>query len=248
MGLGCGASFSKYILIAVNTIFLLLGLGVGIIGLLFRFGTDLLEDKLKDALKKLPVDGLGGGDIYEMVSSLSLLLIIVGFFICIVGALGCCVACCSNRVLLVLYAVIVFLLLIVQIAAVALFVGFTSSFDDALKTSFKKVLNITYNGDGDNDLKNSFNALFQTYECCGVEKYTDMPNAANLTVACCPNIKNNVTCTEAKAYTTGCYTKLKEKIEEYKNVFVGVGIAVLVFQLLCIIFSFCLCVAIGRDE
>ena len=176
MGLGCGASFSKYILIAVNTIFLLLGLGVGIIGLLFRFGTDLLEDKLKDALKKLPVDGLGGGDIYEMVSSLSLLLIIVGFFICIVGALGCCGACCSNRVLLVLYAIIVFLLLIVQIAAVALFVGFTSSFDDALKTSFKKVLNITYNGDVD-DLKNSFNALFQTYECCGVEKYTDMPNA-----------------------------------------------------------------------
>ena len=246
MGLGCGASFSKYILIAVNTIFLLLGLGVGIIGLFFRFGTDLLEDKLKDALKKLPVDGLGGGDIYEMVSSLSLLLIIVGFFICIVGALGCCGACCSNRVLLVLYAVIVFLLLIVQIAAVALFVGFTSSFDDALKTSFKKVLNITYNGDDDDDLKKSFNALFQTYECCGVEKYTDMPNP--LPDACCPNTKNNVTCAEAKAYTTGCYTKLKEKIEEYNNVFLGAGITVLVFQLLCIIFSFCLCVAIGRDE
>jgi hypothetical protein len=74
-------------------------LGVGIIGLLFRFGTDLLEDELKDALKKLPVDGLGGGDIYEMVGSLSLLLIIVGFFICIVGALGCCGACRIEHIL-----------------------------------------------------------------------------------------------------------------------------------------------------
>jgi general stress protein CsbA len=46
-----------------------------------------------------------GADIYEMVSSLSLLLIIVGFFIFIVGALGCCGACCSNRVLLVLVSI-----------------------------------------------------------------------------------------------------------------------------------------------
>ena len=248
MGLGCGASFSKYILIAVNTIFLLLGLGVGIIGLLFRFGTDLLEDKLKDALKKLPVDGLGGGDIYEMVSSLSLLLIIVGFFICIVGALGCCGACCSNRVLLVLYAVIVFLLLIVQIAAVALFVGFTSSFDDALKTSFRKALNKTYNGNND-DLKKSFNALFQTYECCGAENYKDMPKNS-LPDACCPDTIPARNCTKSTidVYPVGCITKLKDKIEKYNNVFLGAGISVLVFQLLCIIFSFCLCVAIGRDE
>jgi hypothetical protein len=75
-------------------------LGIGIVGLFFRFGTDLLEDKLKDALKELPVDMPGGADIYGMVSSLSLLLIIVGFFIFIVGALGCCGACCSNRDLL----------------------------------------------------------------------------------------------------------------------------------------------------
>ena len=40
------------------------------------------------------------------------------------------------------------------------------------------------------------------YECCGVEKYTDMPNAPTLPVACCPVIKNTVACTEEKAYPT----------------------------------------------
>jgi hypothetical protein len=80
-------------------------LGIGIAGLVFRFGTDLLDDKIKEALKELPVDVAGGADIYQMVSSLSLLLIIVGFFIFIVGALGCCGACCSNRVLLVLVSI-----------------------------------------------------------------------------------------------------------------------------------------------
>ena len=245
MGLGCGASFSKYILIAVNTIFLLLGLGVGIIGLLFRFGTDLLEDELKDALKKIPVDGLGGGDIYEIVGSLSLFLIIVGFCICIVGALGCCGACCSNRVLLVLYAIIVFLLLIVQIAAVALLVGFKSSLDDKFKTSFKQVLNVTYYGTNQ-DLKNSFDALFKNYECCGVENYNDMPKEI-LPDACCPATG---ACTKAKmnAYPVGCFTKIKEQIEKYNNLFLGAGISVMVFQLLCLIFAFCFCIAIGRES
>ena len=248
MGLGCGASFSKYILIAVNTIFLLLGLGIGIAGLVFRFGTGLLDDKIKEALKELPVDVAGGADIYEMVSSLSLLLIIVGFFIFIVGALGCCGACCSNRVLLVLYAIIVFLLLIAQIAAVALFVGFKSSFDDALKTSFKKVLNLTYNGD-DDDLKNSFNALFQTYECCGAENYKDMPKNS-LPEACCHDTIPGGNCTKSTidVNTVGCITKLKDKIEKYNNVFLGAGISVLVFQLLCLIFAFHFCITIGRES
>jgi hypothetical protein len=74
-------------------------LGIGIAGVVFRFSTDLLENKLTDALKELPVDGLNGEDIYGMVNSLSLFFIIVGFFIFIVGALGCCGVYYSNRVL-----------------------------------------------------------------------------------------------------------------------------------------------------
>ena len=244
MGLGGGAPLSKYILIAVNTIFLLLGLGIGIAGVVFRFTTDLLKT---NALKEILVNGLDGEDIFGMFNFLSLFFIIMGFVIFIVGGLGCCGAFCSNRVLLVLYAIIVLLLLIAQIAAVAWFVGLTSSFDGALKTSFKKALNITYNGNND-ALKNSFSALFHTYECCGVEKYTDMPNAPTLPVACCPVIKNTVACTEEKAYPTGCSTKLKEKIEEYSNASIGVGIAVLVFQLLCLIFAFCFCINIEMES
>jgi hypothetical protein len=45
---------------------------IGIAGVVFRFSTDLLENKLTDALKELPVDGLNGEDIYGMVNSLSL--------------------------------------------------------------------------------------------------------------------------------------------------------------------------------
>ena len=80
-------------------------MGIVIAGLVFRFSTDLLENKLTDALKELVVDGLDGEDIYGMVHSFSLFFIIVGFVIFIVGALGYCGAICSSRVLLVLVSI-----------------------------------------------------------------------------------------------------------------------------------------------
>ncbi|CAC5390915.1 unnamed protein product [Mytilus coruscus] len=245
MTLGCGASIAKVILIIVNTIFLILGLGIGIAGLVFRFGTDLLGDKIKEAMKSLKVDVVGGVNVYDVASSLSLLLIIVGFFIFLVGGLGCCGACCQNRVLLVVYAIIVAILLIAQIVGVALFAGFRSEFDDSVKKGFKDILQTKYNTTGNDDLSQSYNALFNLYECCGVDSAADMPDN-NLPKECCAS--SNPCSKSSTDVRSGCYTKLKDQIDQYNSIFIGVGVSVLVFQLLCVLFSFCLCVAIGRDE
>ncbi|XP_052060280.1 23 kDa integral membrane protein-like isoform X2 [Mytilus californianus] len=248
MTLGCGASIAKVILIIVNTIFLILGLGIGIAGLVFRFGTDLLGDEIKDAMKSLNVDVVGGINVYDIASSLSLLLIIVGFFIFLVGGLGCCGACCQNRVLLVVYAIIVAILLIAQIVGVAMFAGFRSSFDDTFKTEFKKVLTTRYNQTGNEDLTNSYDALFKLYKCCGVDSANDMPSQS-LPSECCTATDPPSSCTNTSSTVhEGCYTKLKDQIDQYNSVFIGVGVSVLIFQLLCVLFSFCLCVAIGREE
>ncbi|XP_063439770.1 tetraspanin-9-like isoform X2 [Mytilus trossulus] len=245
MTLGCGASVAKVILVIVNTIFLILGLGIGIAGLVFRFGTDLLGDKLKEAMQSLKIETAGGVNVYEVAGSLSLLLIIVGFFIFLVGGLGCCGACCQNRVLLVVYAIIVAILLIVQIVGVALFAGFRSKFDDSVKDGFKEILKSKYNTTGNDDLTNSYNALFDVYKCCGVDNSTDMPKN-DLPKECCET--TNPCDKTSSDLRPGCYTKLKDQIEQYNSVFIGVGVSVLVFQLLCVLFSFCLCVAIGREE
>ncbi|XP_076110266.1 tetraspanin-18B-like isoform X2 [Mytilus galloprovincialis] len=245
MTLGCGASVAKVILVIVNTIFLILGLGIGIAGLVFRFGTDLLGDELKDAMKSLKVDVVGGVNVYDVAGSLSLLLIIVGFFIFLVGGLGCCGACCQNRVLLVVYAIIVFILLIVQIVGVALFAGFRSKFDDSVKDGFKDILTNRYNKTGNDDLTKSYNALFNLYECCGVDSKADMPED-DLPKECC--VATNPCDKTSSDVRPGCYTKLKDQIDQYNSVFIGVGVSVLVFQLICVIFAFCLCAAIGRDS
>lgn len=93
MTLGCGESFAQVALVIVNTIFLMLGLGIGIAGLVFRFGTDIFQEEINDALKDLKIDVVGGINIYQITNSLSLILIIVGFFVFFVGILGCCGAC-----------------------------------------------------------------------------------------------------------------------------------------------------------
>lgn len=145
-----------------------------------------------------------------------------------------------NRVLLVLYAIIVIVLLIVQIAGVALFGAFKSSLDSRFKETFKSVLETTYTSCDDTDTRNSFNALFKIFECCGVESAQDMPEL-DLPPECCVN--NTETCTKQSGSILhqGCYTKLERQIANYSTMFIGIGVSILVFQLLCVIFAFCLC-------
>ncbi|VDI05657.1 Hypothetical predicted protein, partial [Mytilus galloprovincialis] len=118
-------------------------------------------------------------------------------------------------------------------------------FDDSVKDGFKDILTNKYNMTGNDDLTKSYNALFNLYECCGVDSADDMPQS-ELPKECCAT---STACTKtSNDVRPGCYTKLKDQIDQYNSVFIGVGVSVLVFQLLCVLFSFCLCVAIGREE
>ena len=56
-----------------------------------------------------------------------------------------------------------------------------------------------------------------------------------------PNIDNSY-------MTTGCYDKLIMLIKDYLNVVIGAVVLVAAVQLLAIIFSFCLCRAVGKER
>lgn len=47
---------------------------------------------------------------------------------------------------------------------------------------------------------------------------------------------------------TGCYDKLIMLIQEYLNIVIGAVVVVAAIQLLAIIFSFCLCRAVGKER
>lgn len=243
---GCGANFAKIVLVIVNIIFLLLGLGIAIAGLVFKFGEDLLKDDLKDVMENINVDMVGGIDIYSLVNQMSTIFIVVGFIIFALGFFGCCGACCQWRWMLVIYAIVVIILMIVQITGIALFASFKGKIDDSFSSEATKLLKDNYKptpSAAQKKVKDGFNNLFSTFHCCGISNYSDVNNViANLPTQCC----DGTACT-ASNVNGGCFTKLDDLFKKYTTIFIAVGVAVIVFQLLCIIFSFCLCASIGRE-
>lgn len=240
MGLGCGAKVGKIVLVVVNTIFLLLGLAIAIAGLVFKFGDGILKEDIRGIFQKIHVDMVGGIDVYSLINNLSNVFIAVGFIVFLLGFLGCFGACCENKVMLVLYAILVMLILIAQLAGVALIAAFKSNVEGAFRTGLEQEFQKDYKNNA-----TEFNALFKTFQCCGIDSAKDVTNATGrpLPAECCASQP----CTLANAYE-GCYTKLESYINRYAAAFIGVGVGILIFQFLCIVFAFCLCCAIGRDD
>ncbi|OWF55784.1 Tetraspanin-6 [Mizuhopecten yessoensis] len=230
----------------------LLGLGIAVAGLYFKFGEDLLQDDIKDALDKIDLDMVGGVDVYTMLDQLSNIFIVVGFIIFAIGFFGCCGACCQWRWMLVIYAIVVILLMIVQIAGIALFASFKGKINSSFSEEATKVLKDNYNAASPTDetkkVKAAFDRMFQTFECCGISNYSDIsPGGTTLPLVCCQTSATTPPiCLPANA-NEGCFTKLDELFSKYTTIFIAVGVSVIVFQLLCVIFSFCLCTAISRE-
>lgn len=117
----------------------------------------------------------------------------------------------------------------------------------------------------------AWNSIFLEFDCCGVDNYTDITGGAmwnntytqsnNNTVTlmtpitCCKNIQgsvpdytipDDVTCAvnpsdSTSNYKKGCYDSVENFISTYGTIFIGIGIAVLVFEILCVVFACCVC-------
>lgn len=242
----CGGTTAKVILVIVNTLFLLFGLAIAIAGLVFKFGGDLLKSDIQKVFENVKLDVVGGVDLYNLVNNLSTVFIVLGFIIFFIGFLGCFGACCQWRWMLVVYAILVMLLLVAQLVIVIMFAVFRNKIDDQFKTQMKDLLSQKYGSDA--EYTNSFNAMFQSFKCCGIEKSSDLPTLT-LPKECCPKPDSiTKTCSLSVQVYPGCYQKIEGYISIYNGVFIGVGVAVLIFQLLCIIFAFCLCSVIGGEK
>lgn len=239
---GCGAKTAKFILAAVNTIFVLLGLGIGIAGLVFKFGW--FKEDIVNTLQKTDINGT---DTYSLLNSAALIFIVVGFFIFGIGIFGCLGACCEWRPLLVVYALVVAILLIIQIVGVALFAKYRGD----IETEFQSALNTTFYQyyTNDTDVQKGFQQLFKEFECCGVNGYMDFTSqGVDVPSQCCGLDSGSCTSSSNNLFKVGCGQKFIDDLGKYNTTFIAIGVCILIFQLLCVLFSFCLCCAIGRDD
>jgi hypothetical protein len=73
-------------------------------GLVLKYTEDLVKGQVSQFLKQIQLEHLET-NVYSIISSAALILIIVGVFIVVLSLVGCCGACCKNRALLVVVSV-----------------------------------------------------------------------------------------------------------------------------------------------
>lgn len=115
--------------------------------------------------------------------------------------------------------------------------------------------------------------MFMTLDCCAINKVTSGTNdfdespwckdtgksckdtLAEVPRTCCVNVDAS-TYTAATApcttgvsgyNTLGCYDALKAEIDSYSTPVIGVGITILVIELLAVIFAFVICKQTGEE-
>lgn len=273
MALGCGGTLGKVFLILINIIFFLLGLGLLIVGALMKANVKIVTDEVKPALNTVTVSSYKLGDLAD---NLSVVFIVIGVFIFIVAGLGLFGACCQNRCMLVTYAILVLILFIAKIAAIALWFTMQGEVEDKVKSEMLTSLQTYFTDDSvatGSEVSKSWNYMFMTLDCCAINKVTSATNdfdespwckdtgksckdtLAEVPRTCCVNVDAS-TYTAATApcttgvsgyNTMGCYDALKAEIDSYSTPVIGVGITILVIELLAVIFAFVICKQTGEE-
>lgn len=269
MGLGLGGKCGIFFLVTVNILFLLLGLGLLIVGIIMKTDSDVLDkSEVTKTLNEVSFnDNLKLGNV---ASSLSILIICIGAFILVIAALGACGACCKNRCLLVVYAIIVMLIFVVQITAVALWFTMKNKVEDEVKGKLDEAMK-KYEGTASTDeVSIGWDLLFIGFDCCGVDavnsnnqnefsntEWWTSRGSDNIPYSCCKsatedNYKTGTETACTQSFTgvqeKGCYEAFKDYLKKYETAAIAIGIILLIVELIAIVFAFLLCRAIGKSD
>ncbi|XP_021347312.1 tetraspanin-9-like isoform X2 [Mizuhopecten yessoensis] len=270
--MSCWSDTGRWILVAVNVLCTLLGIALLVGGCLLKFGSGLIEvdSYIENTLAEVVLDGIEQS-LSGVLDNIVIICIVAGAVIFILSLLGCLGACCEWKIALVIYSIIVFLVLAAEVALIVLVILFRTEIKSTMKDAMNQTLYETYDNRADNNVVIGWNTLFYKFECCGVDDYMDIQNAKNFTQTnpkfkvipfCCKDIDFNYpkltpppgdssyNCSmhpspENSNYRKGCFQTLQDFLELYQNLFLGVGISLVVIQILCLVAACCICREIG---
>lgn len=168
MELNCGLKCLKYLLFVFNLIICLVGIAAVVVGIISLVQESILINLLKFTF-----------DQSTLVQSSSIVVIVAGSFIFLVGFMGCCGAHKESTCMLGIYGVIVLVIIIIEIVGIALAAAFQGKVTDELKGNLKKLIMNDY--DGKAGAKDTFSFFIDAtqvqFSCCGVDSYTEYAGA-----------------------------------------------------------------------
>lgn len=231
---------AKWILIAFNIGFFIAGAVLLGVGIWIAVDPSTLASFLSAFnYGSLNVTGLLLGSAYALIG--------IGAFIFLIGFSGLCGALKENKVCLVIYIICVSIVLLVQIIAMILVAVFFEQIKSNALTALKTSITDNYEGSwtSANALSVAWDYTMITFDCCGVDSYTNFQGATNWNTAysyggnsytatvptsCCNqddsqyptgtmNLNDEscpVTPTTANSYyTTNCYDSILNYINTY---------------------------------
>ncbi len=169
----------------------------------------------------------------------SVIFIVLGIIILVIGFFGCCGACTENSCLMTTFAILLTLVVIVQIGlAVAIFM-FKGQAHDAITGKMRSGMD-NYKGENYTGVTETWNAVQHDFKCCGVDSFSDWKNTTfsgkkDLPDSCCKVEsegcgKDYFTEGTEQIYKEGCFSKLEKLIVGNVELVGGIAIAVLLIQ------------------
>ncbi|CAF3630881.1 unnamed protein product [Adineta steineri] len=178
-GMSCGMKTMRFVMVAFNIIFFLIGLA------LIAVGIYVLADPSLQKIKKIfPIDGnpeLEQGLSYLTV--IAIVILVLGGVLLIIGFLGCCGAMKQVKIFLILYGIITGIIILFEVAITIYFVAFKSKFEDQIKPKLKDALQNTYEGplglisntnvSKPSGISIAWDFIMYNFQCCGVYNRSD---------------------------------------------------------------------------
>ncbi|XP_071173495.1 tetraspanin-9-like [Mytilus edulis] len=258
----CNQKVSKIALVIINILFILLGLGLLIPGILVVLNEDVINDDVLPALKSV---SFGVTNLGDMAKGLSITLIVLGSFVLVLSLIGAIGACCKIRCLLIIYIIIVLILAIGKFVIVILWIIFNSDIESKLKTEMKTaLLKFTTDDLTTHELSSGWNYLNMNLECCGIDAVTDtgadndytgsawyVAVGGEIPISCCPSATSSSytasTCsftrgsTPTGQHSKGCYDAVKDFATKYSVAFICIGVFIVLTEIAAVIFACSLC-------
>jgi len=264
---GCMSNLVKYLLFTTNFLIFVLGFTV------FGLGIWVVVDKptfLNLFDKAQAVTDVSDSFDVEIYTSAAYILMVVAILVVIISFFGCCGAIKESKCMLGTYFTLILAMFIVMVVGAVL--GYSGDLEKTIKKPLESALK-KYKDDATQaddpalwGYKEAWNEVQTELKCCGVTDVEDweqtgvefgFPAGMNKPLGCCKvgkdgDIDNPEQCRKNQSgsesttfYFEGCYTKIKNKIEENQNMVVGVAIGVVVVMFLNMLFSFAMCTMVG---
>ncbi|KAK7464569.1 hypothetical protein BaRGS_00037879 [Batillaria attramentaria] len=237
---GAGGVATKYTLVLINFLFVVLGIAAVTAG-----GWVLLQD---EELRPLTFLGVVTNDL-GMLQNAAILMITSGIIVFALGILGCCGAYRELKCMLGLYIGLIVLVIFVTVAACAVTFLYRDEVEEKLLDRLRE--GVVYEYQGFTSSERPFSTALD-YAQIESSNWT-VRNSAVIPISCCVIDKDayeegqfyiiqDRTCAQSPNSTnshidTPCYGKLKTWMEEQVHVMGGVVIAMIVLEVLAIVFA-----------